>query len=217
MSPATQLGGESTTTAGNTRSGSAAAIGPELVEEGFHFGSEHTKLRVKFGRHRTRRTLFLAALGSEIRKLRERRMRLDVRDMIEKIGGGYGLWYLWKGCNPSKLKALLGPRDGEAVAIKKVSDAKQILDVFARVDALSFGAFCRLDAPKFALPVPQHVRLDADQARYFTDAKKQLRRQTRHGVNAYSSVVVPLVAGANGAATPVVDAALWLPVRPAEG
>jgi hypothetical protein len=62
-------------------------------------------------------------------------------------------------------------------AVEQLAHAHQVLDVAARVHALTLGALGRADAAEFALPVAKDVRLDADQLGDLADAEIELRRE----------------------------------------
>src|ERR1700744_3677023 len=75
------------------------------------------------------------------------------------------------------LQFFLRPRDRKPLAVEELPDAHQILDVAPRVHPLALGALGGAYRPELALPVPEHVGLDADELGHLADAEVQLRRQ----------------------------------------
>src|SRR5690348_14830039 len=66
-------------------------------------------------------------------------------------------------------QAALVAFDGVALGVEEAADLEQRLDVLAAVEAMSGARLAGPQDAELALPVAQHVGLDADQARNLAD------------------------------------------------
>src|SRR5581483_257574 len=73
-----------------------------------------------------------------------------------------------------RAELLASTRDGKALFIQQLLDAKHSLDIFATVHSLTSAAFHRLELRELGFPETQNVRRKAAEFRDFTNPEVEL-------------------------------------------
>src|SRR5690349_4638486 len=96
------------------------------------------------------------------------------QDFAHVLGARVSLGRLRRGRDGRLAQLLAGPRNREALIFQQIFDAQQFFDVPPRIHPLPLARLLRADRTKLGLPVPEHVRLHADDVRDLADTVVEL-------------------------------------------